>query len=63
MAEVYAYRVGYKSQIDSIFKHGYSRQFLGSNEGTMYGDGVYCNLDIYDSRQRLSYTPDGCIKY
>ena len=42
---MYVYRVGYISQIDSIFRHGYSRQFLGDNEGTDYGDGIYCNID------------------
>lgn len=55
------YRVGYISQIESIFRHGFSRQFLASNEGTDYGDGVYCNIDINDSKERLRYTSGGCL--
>ena len=58
---MFVYRVGYKNQIDSIFKNGYSRQFLASNEGTDYGDGVYCNINIRDSLERLRYTSGGCI--
>ena len=58
---MYVYRVGYKAQIESIFNHGYSRQFLGDNEGTDYGNGVYCNIDISDSLNRLRNTPKGCI--
>ena len=58
---MFVYRVGYKDQINSIFKHGYSRQFLASNEGTDYGDGVYCNINISDSLDRLRHTPGGCI--
>lgn len=58
---MFVYRVGLKDQIDSIFNHGYSRQFLGSNEGTDYGDGIYCNINIQDSLERLRYTPNGCI--
>ena len=58
---MFVYRVGYKEQIDSIFKHGYSRQFLASNEGTDYGDGVYCNIVLSDSLNRLRYTHNGCI--
>ena len=58
---MYVYRVGYKKQIESIFNHGYSRQFLGDNEGTDYGNGVYCNIDISDSLNRLRNTPGGCI--
>ena len=58
---MFVYRVGYQNQIDSIFNHGYSRQFLASNEGTDYGDGVYCNINISDSLNRLRYTAGGCI--
>ena len=58
---MYVYRVGYINQIDSIFRHGYSRQFLGDNEGTDYGDGIYCNIDIRDSLNRLRYTDGGCL--
>jgi hypothetical protein len=58
---MFVYRVGYINQIDSIFKHGYSRQFLGDNEGTDYGDGIYCNIDMRDSLNRLRNTPNGCI--
>ena len=58
---MYVYRVGYINQIDSIFRHGYSRQFLGDNEGTDYGDGIYCNIDIRDSLNRLRYTYGGCL--
>ena len=58
---MYVYRVGYIRQIDSIFRHGYSRQFLGDNEGTDYGDGIYCNIDIRDSLNRLRYTNGGCL--
>ena len=58
---MFVYRVGYKDQIESIFNHGYSRQFLASNEGTDYGDGVYCNIVLSDSLNRLRYTHNGCI--
>ena len=58
---MYVFRVGVKTQIDSIFKNGFSRQFLGSHEGTDYGDGVYCNINIEDSLKRLRYTTDGCL--
>lgn len=57
----YVYRVGIKNQIDSIFKHGYSRQFLGDNEGTDYGDGVYCNIRISDALTRYRNTPNACL--
>lgn len=58
---MYVYRIGYKNQINSIFQHGFSRQFLGNNEGTDYGDGIYCNINIGDSLSRLQYTNGGCI--
>lgn len=58
---MYVYRVGLKDQIDSIFKHGYSRQYLNFHEGTDYGDGVYCNISLEDSLKRYYRTKDGCI--
>jgi hypothetical protein len=58
---MYVYTVTNKNTIDSIFEHGFSRQFLGSNEGTDYGNGVYTNLSLTDSQKRFSYTPNGAI--
>ena len=58
---MYVYTVTNKNTIDSIFEHGFSRQFLGSNEGTDYGNGVYANLNIEDSLKRFSNTPNACI--
>lgn len=45
---MYTYTVGKKSQIDSVFTHGYSRQFAGDAEGVDYGIGVYCNISYND---------------
>lgn len=58
---MYVYRVGLKDQIESIFKHGFSRQYLNFHEGSDYGDGVYCNINIEDSLKRLYHTKDGCV--
>jgi hypothetical protein len=45
---MYTYTVGKKSQIDSVFTNGYSRQFAGDAEGVDYGIGVYCNISYND---------------
>jgi len=45
---MYTYTVGKKSQIDSVFTNGYSRQFAGEAEGVDYGIGVYCNISYND---------------
>ena len=46
---MYTYTVGKKSQIESLFKHGWSRQFAGDSEGVDYGIGVYCNISYNDN--------------
>lgn len=46
------YTVSLMQYKDSIFRHGFSRQYLAKTEGTDYGDGVYCNINIEDSRVR-----------
>jgi hypothetical protein len=47
---------------DSIFRHGFSRQYLAKTEGTDYGDGVYCNINIEDSIVRWrNYLSQGSI--
>lgn len=43
------YRVAFSNQLDSIFRHGYSRDFTGSKGGNMYGPGVYCTFRLADS--------------
>ncbi len=65
---MYTYTVGKKSQINSVFTHGYSRQFAGDAEGIDYGVGVYCNISYNDketpkeSLRRYSNNPGGnCI--
>ena len=58
---MFVYTVTSKSNIESIFSHGFSREFLGDNEGIDYGKGVYVNLSLKDSLNRLSYTRNGCI--
>ena len=40
------YRCAHASQIKNIFKNGYSRAFCASNDGSWYGDGVYCNVKL-----------------
>ena len=40
------YRCAHASQIENIFKVGYNRAFCASNDGTWYGDGVYCNVTL-----------------
>lgn len=45
---MFTYTVGKKSQIDSVFTYGYSRQFAGDAEGVDYGIGVYCNISYND---------------
>ena len=44
------YRVGYKNQVQSIFKNGYNRQFAGMAGGLMYGVGTYCNDNLRDAK-------------
>ena len=34
------YRVGFKDQVQSVFRYGYNRQFAGMAGGSMYGDGT-----------------------
>ena len=46
---MYTYTVGKKSQIESLFTHGWSRQFAGDAEGVDYGVGVYCNISYNDN--------------
>lgn len=46
---MYTYTVGKKNQIESLFKHGWSRQFAGDAEGVDYGIGVYCNISYNDN--------------
>ena len=58
---MFVYTVTPKNNIESIFSHGFSREFLGDNEGIDYGKGVYVNLSLKDSLNRLSYTRNGCI--
>ena len=52
---MFVYSVSYVDKLDSLFNNGFSRQFLGVNEGTDYGDGVYCNINIEDSFKSLEY--------
>lgn len=40
------YRCAHASQIEGIFRNGYNRQFCASNDGSWYGDGVYCNMSL-----------------
>ena len=47
---MFTYTVGKKNQIDSLFTHGWSRQFAGDAEGVDYGVGVYCNIS-YNSNE------------
>jgi hypothetical protein len=58
---MFVYSVTQKDKVDAIFKNGYSRQFLGSYEGTDYGNGVYTNINLNDNIKRLYNTPNGCI--
>ena len=46
---MYTYTVGKKNQIESLFTHGWSRQFAGDAEGVDYGIGVYCNISYNDN--------------
>ena len=65
---MYTYTVGRRDQIESVFTHGYSRQFAGDAEGVDYGIGVYCNISYNDketpreSLGRFNRNPHGnCI--
>lgn len=60
---MFVYSVSYVDKLDSLFNNGFSRQFLGANEGTDYGDGVYCNINIEDSLNRWNTVRHrgGCI--
>ena len=58
---MFVYTVTPKVNVKSIFSHGFSREFLGDNEGIDYGKGVYANLSLKDSLNRLRYTTNGCI--
>ena len=51
---MYIYTVSNKSTIDSVFEHGWSRQFAGDAEGVDYGIGVYGNINYPD---KDNYTP------
>lgn len=40
------YQVTPKNRLKSIFTHGYSREFTGTNAGNMYGAGVYTTYSL-----------------
>ena len=44
------FRVGFKNQVQSVFKYGYNRQFAGMAGGLMYGVGTYCNDNLHDAQ-------------
>lgn len=52
------YRVAFSNQLNSIFKHGYSRDFTGSKGGNMYGPGVYCTFNLEDSIHNVRTKPE-----
>lgn len=58
---MFVYSVTQQDKLNAIFRNGYSRQFLGSYEGTDYGNGVYTNINLNDNIKRLYNTPNGCI--
>ena len=55
------YRVGFKEQVESVFKYGYNRQFAGMAGGLMYGVGTYCNDNLYDSQKSVGVKEYGDV--
>lgn len=52
------YRVGFKKDMESIFKYGFSREFSGKKGGKMYGDAVYCTYEFADTINNVNTKPE-----
>lgn len=45
------YQVTPQNRLQSIFTHGYSREFTGSNAGNMYGAGIYTTYSLKSTQK------------